>query len=252
MLNAQVRLQLRLQGQEHRERQHAEDLSDAQGGNDQGLLRCPVPAIASNTNSLYTPRVKPWVICTCVVTLFMAQPANKPLTTSAIANEWLEAAELHEPGVEDAPLRTVRSWNARSAGPHNARHSRGPAEQAAEHAPRTRRAPACGHHTSESRPARADASRRMALSVHGTARQGRPVPGCQRSRTRLCFSAAHSSRHTTAAATRSRGGAAFALARSRMGRDAQERPRDPRNGFELSVRATRRARLGTPTTSAIG
>jgi tetratricopeptide (TPR) repeat protein len=76
-----------------------------------GLLRCPVPAVASNTNSLYTPRVKPWVICACTITLFVAQPANKPLTTSAIANEWLDAAELHEPGVEDAPLRKVRSWN---------------------------------------------------------------------------------------------------------------------------------------------
>ena len=56
--------------------------------------------------------MKPWVICACVITLFVAQPVNKPLTESAIANEWLEAAELHEPGVEDASLRRVRSWNA--------------------------------------------------------------------------------------------------------------------------------------------
>lgn len=56
--------------------------------------------------------MKPWVICACIITPFVAQPVNKPLTDSAIANQWLEAAELHEPGVEDAPLRTVRSWNA--------------------------------------------------------------------------------------------------------------------------------------------
>ncbi len=142
-------LQLRLQGQEHRERQHAEDLSDAEDGDDQGLLRCPVPAIASNTNSLYTPRVRPSLIFTCVVTFFMAQPAHEALTTSAIANEWLEAADAHEPGIRDAALqRCGRGTPIGSTAP--CADSRGQAERAAEQTPRARRAVACGHHTSES------------------------------------------------------------------------------------------------------
>ena len=56
--------------------------------------------------------MRPWLICACVITLYVAQPVNEPLTASAIANEWLEAAAAHEPGVEDAPLRKIRAWNA--------------------------------------------------------------------------------------------------------------------------------------------
>ena len=48
----------------------------------------------------------------CVVGLFAAQPAQRPLTTSAIANEWIDAVEAHEPGKRDAPLQKIATWNA--------------------------------------------------------------------------------------------------------------------------------------------
>lgn len=47
-----------------------------------------------------------------VVTLIVTQPVNEPLTKSAVANEWLEAAETHEPGKFDAPLQKIASWDA--------------------------------------------------------------------------------------------------------------------------------------------
>lgn len=56
--------------------------------------------------------MKLWFIYTGVVTLIVTQPVNEPLTKSAVANEWLEAAETHEPGKLDAPLRKIASWDA--------------------------------------------------------------------------------------------------------------------------------------------
>ena len=46
------------------------------------------------------------------VTLFVTQPLDQRLTTSAVANEWLEAAATHEPGKRDSPLRKIASWDA--------------------------------------------------------------------------------------------------------------------------------------------
>ena len=46
------------------------------------------------------------------VTLFVTQPLDERLTTSAVANEWLEAAATHEAGKRDSPLRKIASWDA--------------------------------------------------------------------------------------------------------------------------------------------
>ena len=56
--------------------------------------------------------MRPWVLCACVVGLLATQRVQRPLTTSAIANEWLDAAEAHEPGKNDAALQKIASWNA--------------------------------------------------------------------------------------------------------------------------------------------
>ena len=52
------------------------------------------------------------LISAIAVTLFVTQPLDERLTTSAVANEWLEAAATHDPGKLDSPLRKIASWDA--------------------------------------------------------------------------------------------------------------------------------------------
>ena len=49
--------------------------------------------------------------------MLVPQPATQTtLFRSADANEWLEAAEQHQPGVEDAPLQKIAGWSGEKLG----------------------------------------------------------------------------------------------------------------------------------------
>ena len=56
--------------------------------------------------------MKSSILVASLTGLFATQPVQRPLTTSAFANEWLDAAAAHEPGATDAPLQKIASWNA--------------------------------------------------------------------------------------------------------------------------------------------